>query len=115
MTEHSTQSFHRIPKRLRKTLTVDNGKEFSDFKTLEKRTGLDVYFADPYSSWQRGLNENTNGLIRQYILKGTNLRKIDAQIVREVVKRINHRPRKVLDFRTPHEVFYRAVRGAPAT
>jgi IS30 family transposase len=74
MTNASTKAFSRIPKWFRKTLTVDNGKEFSQFKQLEEKTGLSIYFADPYSARQRCSNENTNGLIRQYLLKGTNLK-----------------------------------------
>jgi len=115
MTISSAKAFRRIPKVMRKTLTVDNGKEFSMFKQLEEETGLSVYFADPYSAWQRGSNENTNGLIRQYLPKGTNFRDITNKDLALVVKRLNYRPRKCLHYQTPHESFYRAVRGALAT
>jgi IS30 family transposase len=71
MTQESIKRFKKIPRVLRQTITLDNGKEFSQFKELEKRTGLSVYFADPYAAWQRGTNENTNGLLRQYFPKGT--------------------------------------------
>jgi IS30 family transposase len=82
MTEKTITSFRKTPRILRRTLTVDNGKEFSQFKELEAKTGLKVYFADPYSAWQRGTNENTNGLLRQYFPKGTDFRNIpDKDIV----------------------------------
>jgi IS30 family transposase len=108
MTTASIKAFQRIPKKIRKTLTLDNGKEFSQFKQLEKKTGLCVYFADPYSSWQRGSNENTNGLIRQYFPKGTNFRDITSKDLAFVVKKLNHRPRKCLNYQTPHEIIYGA-------
>ena len=66
----------------------------------------DIYFANPYHSWERGLNENSNGLLRQYFPKGIELTNITEEQVQEAVERINHRPRKVLGFRTPHEVFF---------
>ena len=114
MTIASAKAFQRIPKIMRKTLTVDNGKEFSLFKELENKTSLCIYFADPYSAWQRGLNENTNGLLRQYFPKGTNFRNIENKALALVVKKLNHRPRKCLNYQTPHEVFYEAVHGALA-
>jgi len=100
---------------VRKTFTIDNGKEFSQFKKLEEKTGLTIYFADPYAAWQRGLNENTNGLLRQYFPKGMNFREITDKVLALAVKKINHRPRKCLDYQTPHEVYYQALRGAVAT
>lgn len=115
MTIASARAFQRIPKNMRKTLTVDNGKEFSLFKELEDKTDLCIYFADPYSAWQRGSNENTNGLLRQYFPKGTNFRNVTKIILALVVKKLNHRPRKCLNYQTPHEVFYEAVSGALAT
>jgi len=69
MTQQSIRYFRKIPRRLRQTLTLDNGKEFTQFKELERKTRLKVYFADHYSAWQRGTNENTNGLLRQYFPK----------------------------------------------
>jgi IS30 family transposase len=67
---------------------------------------VECYFANPYHSWERGLNEHTNGLIRQFFPKGTNFKMIKQQQVDQVVELINHRPRKSLDYRTPHEVFW---------
>lgn len=112
MTTASIKAFRRIPKVMRKTLTVDNGKEFSQFKQLEKKTGFCIYFADPYSAWQRGSNENTNGLIRQYFPKGTNFRDVTSKDLALVVKKLNHRPRKCLHYQTPHEIIYDAIHGA---
>ena len=115
LTSESIKAFWRVPKVMRKTLTVDNGKEFSLFKQLEEKTGLTIYFADPYAAWQRGLNENTNGLLRQYFPKGVNFRKVTDENLALAVKKINHRPRKCLDYQTPHEVYRQALRGALAT
>ena len=115
MTEQSTKSFCRIPRTLRQTLTVDNGKEFSQFKELEKRTGLLVYFADPYAAWQRGTNENTNGILRFYFPKGIDFREVSDKKLESVVRKINNRPRKCLNYRTPHEVMQDAQSGALVT
>lgn len=106
--------FLRIPELLRHTLTLDNGKEFARFRDIEKNTGLKVYFADPYSAWQRGTNENTNGLLRRYFPKGMDFRGVTEKTLAKVVEKLNHRPRKCLDYRTPHEVFMEASRGAVA-
>ena len=115
LTTESIKAFWRVPKVMRKTLTVDNGKEFSMFKQLEEKTGLTIYFTDPYSAWQRGLNENTNGLLRQYFPKGMNFREVTDKVLALAVKKINHRPRKCLDYQTSHEVYCQALRGALAT
>ena len=88
------------------TLTFDNGKEFADHAFISKCLNAKVYFAHPYCSWERGLNENTNGLLRQYFPKKTNLRDITHEQVDDAVYKLNHRPRKCLGYRTPHEVFY---------
>ena len=88
------------------TLTLDNGKEFTDHKKIGKKLGADVYFAHPYASWERGTNENTNGLIRQYFPKSMDFTSIDKNDIRWVMDRLNHRPRKKLGFKTPYEVFY---------
>jgi IS30 family transposase len=88
----------------RLTMTTDNGKEFALFKELEASLGLKVYFAHPYTSWERGLNENTNGLIRQYFPKQTDFAKVSHQAVAKVEWKLNNRPRKCLGYRTPEEV-----------
>jgi len=95
----------RVPAHQRLTLTVDNGKEFAGFKTLQTRCGLDVFFAHPYTSWERGLNENTNGLLRQFLPKKTDLRTVSARRLAQHVRSLNNRPRKCLAYRTPAEVF----------
>ncbi len=88
------------------TLTADNGKEFAGFKTLEKALGLDVYFADPYHACQRATHENTNGLIRQFFPKKTDFGWITDKEVLRVEDLLNHRPRKCLGYRAPHEVLH---------
>ena len=88
------------------TITFDNGREFAEHEKMAAELKADIYFANPYHSWERGLNENSNGLLRQYFPKGMELTDITEEQVQEAVERINHRPRKVLGFRTPHEVFF---------
>jgi len=88
------------------TLTVDNGKEFASHESVAETLQIKVYFADPYSAWQRGLNENTNGLIRQYVPKGSEVRSLTDRQVQHIMDRLNNRPRKSLGFLTPNEVFY---------
>ena len=112
MTAQSTALFRRMPRRLRYTLTVDNGKEFSQFKEIEAKTGMRVYFADPYAAWQRGTNENTNGLLRYYFPKGTDFRNVSEKDIALVVKKLNNRPRKCLNYQNPHEVLRQALCGA---
>jgi IS30 family transposase len=87
-------------------LTVDNGKEFANHESVAKALQIKVFFADPYSAWQRGLNENTNGLIRQYVPKGYDVRVLTDEQVERIMNRLNNRPRKLLGFLTPNEVFY---------
>ncbi len=89
------------------TLTVDNGKEFASHESVAQTLRIRVYFADPYSAWQRGLNENTNGLIRQYVPKGSEIRTLTDEQVGHIMERLNNRPRKALGFLTPNEVFYK--------
>ncbi|MGI9517427.1 MAG: IS30 family transposase [Pirellulaceae bacterium] len=100
----SIDSLNRIPQRYLKTMTFDNGTEFYRFKTIEHRTGLKIYFAQPYCSWQRGTNENTNGLIRQFFDKRQPLTTVTHQAVARAQQMLNNRPRKRLNFRTPAEV-----------
>lgn len=91
------------------TITADNGKEFAGHETMSKELNAQVYFAHPYSSWERGLNENTNGLIRQYFPKGSSFEAITDEQVEAVMHRLNHRPRKGLNYQTPHAVFFTQV------
>jgi IS30 family transposase len=114
LTTESVRAFGSIPRKMRKTLTVDNGLEFAQFKSYEDKTGLEIYFAKPYAAWQRGANENTNGLLRQYFPKGSDFKKVTEENVQQAVKRLNNRPRKCLNYQTPHEMFWEEARGALA-
>ena len=95
-----------------KTITSDNGFEFSNHKSIANSLDCDYYFCHPYSSWERGLNEYTNGLIRQYIPKGTSFEYITAEYIQEIEDKLNNRPRKSLNWRTPNEVFYERKEAA---
>jgi IS30 family transposase len=88
------------------TLTADNGKEFADHERISRDLRADVYFAHPYSAWERATNENMNGLIRQYFPKKRNFATITQQEIEFVMERLNNRPRKCLGFKTPNEVFF---------
>jgi len=94
------------------TITFDNGKEFAHHQAMADTLAVNVYFAHPYHSWERGLNEHTNGLIRQYFPKGSSLEDITAEQVMAVQDKLNHRPRKILGFKTPFEVFYGRISQA---
>ena len=87
-----------------KTITADNGCEFHGYKKLEKKHSLAIYFAYPYQSWQRGTNENTNGLIRQYLPKGCSMADLTQQECNMIANKLNHRPRKRYDYQTPQEM-----------
>jgi IS30 family transposase len=96
--------YRSMPPALRKTLTLDNGKEFAEHERLAAEAALKVYFADPYCAWQRGTNENTNALSRQFFPKGTDLAKIPKHRFTKVQQLLNDRPQKRLGYRTPSEV-----------
>ena len=89
-----------------KTLTYDNGKEFASHQQIDKELKSNGYFAHPYHSWERGLNENTNGLIRQFFPKGKDLVEITDAQIQEVMDKLNNRPRKCLGFKTPNQIFF---------
>ena len=93
------------------TLTLDNGLEFAGHQKVTSALGGATYFARPYHSWERGLNENTNGLVRQYIPKKRRLEDVDQDEVQAIADELNHRPRKCLDYRTPHEALCDAIRS----
>lgn len=91
------------------TITADNGSEFAAYEEIENKLGINFYFCDPYSSWQRGLNEHTNGLIRQYLPKKTDFTKVDYKTIKMIQNRLNNRPRKALGFKTPREALLEEV------
>lgn len=94
---------------LLRTVTTDNGGEFALHERLDARLGCTSYFCDPYCSWQRGTNENTNGLIRQFLPKSRDLSSVTQEELTMIVNTINHRPRKRLGFKTPHQVFMKSL------
>lgn len=98
-----------LPKELTKTLTYDQGKEMSDHKKFTVATGMQVYFAHPGSPWERGTNENTNGLIRQYFPKGTDFRTVSTKEIKRVQRQLNGRPRAAIGYRKPDEVIQQLV------
>ena len=106
VTEQLQQTIRRLPDEKRQSLTLDNGREFARPLELEKKLQLPIYFAHPYHSWERGTNENTNGLLRQYMPKGSDLTEVSPQELAGYVRQLNHRPRQCLGFHTAFEVFH---------
>jgi IS30 family transposase len=103
------EAFKSVPEELKKTLTYDQGKEMSQHEQFTIDTGIQVFFAHPGSPWERGTNENTNGLIRQYFPKGTDFTQVSEKEIKEAQRRLNGRPRKALNFYKPDEVFNKLV------
>jgi IS30 family transposase len=101
----AVRAFRGIPAAARNTLTVDNGKEFAAHAGLSKALTTGIYFAHPYHSGERGLNEHTNGLLRQYLPKKVPFNTLTQKQLDKIVSKINNRPRKVLGCLTPYEVF----------
>ena len=105
----------KLPQQMKQSLTYDRGMEMFEHKLFTEHTKMKVYFADPYSPWQRGTNENTNGLVRQYFPKGTDLSLISRKEIKRVQRQLNGRPRKVLGYRTPYESFNNLITDALAS
>lgn len=103
--QKTIERFDKIPKKKKYTITYDNGSEFSDHKMTEEKTKIDIYFAFAYHSWERGSNENANGLLRQFFPKKSIFATITQEQIEKAVKLINNRPRKRLNYLTPYEVF----------
>lgn len=103
VTKEFASSLNNLNKIFRKSMTYDNGVEMANHKWLANQTGINIYFAHPYSSWERGTNENTNGLIRRFFPKGTDFNKISLKQLKDAQNNLNDRPRKVLGYKTPNE------------
>ena len=99
----------KLPQQMKLTLTYDQGREMASHKLFTNITGVKVYFAHPRSPWERGTNENTNGLIRQYFPKGTDFNEVSKYEVKRAQHRLNGRPRKTLDYSTPYESFNQLI------
>lgn len=99
------RKFKHLPPGLKRSLTYDNGQEMAQHKLFTKNTRIQVYFAHPHSPWERGTSENTNDILRQFFPKGINFNKVSLGEINKVQNMVNDRPRKILDFSTPHEVF----------
>lgn len=111
MINATTKRMHGVPKQFKHTLTLDNGPENQDWETLQKKTSLQVFYAHPYCSGERGANENANGLLREYFPKGTDFTTISEEEIALVEHRLNTRPRKRLGWKTPLEVWSVALEG----
>jgi len=107
--EGYAKAFKSVPEELKKTLTYDQGKEMSQHTQFTVDTGIQVFFAHPGSPWERGTNENTNGLLRQYFPKGIDFMQVSEKTIKEVQRKLNDRPRKVLGYNKPDEVFNNLV------
>jgi IS30 family transposase len=99
-----TLKLNQLNQIFKKTMTYDNGTEMAKHQQITKNTGMKIYFAHPYSSWERGTNENTNGLIRRYLPKGTDFNKIDENKLNFIQEKLNNRPRKIINYKTPKEM-----------
>jgi len=104
VTRAFAKELNQFDEQLKKTMTYDNGNEMADHKWLAENDEMDIYFADPYASWQRGTNENTNGPIRRYLPKKNDFSNIGPEQLKTVQYRPNNRPRKIPGYRTPSEV-----------
>jgi len=103
------KEFKTIPRQMKKSLTYDRGSEMAEHKIFTKNTKIKVYFAHPYSPWERPTNENSNGLIRDYFPKGTDFNLVSKDEIKRVQNELNERPRKVPDMCTPKEIFEKFI------
>ena len=94
-----------FPSEAVKTITCDRGKEFAGWKRIEEQLNTNMYFADPYCAWQKGTNENSNGLLREFYPKSMDLSKTNEKEVNDILELLNNRPRKCINYKTPNEVF----------
>ncbi len=106
LTTLALKYFRGIPRAKQRTFTLDNGPEFSDWERLEEKSGATIYFAYPYHFWERGTNENTNGLLRQYFPRSLDFNLITKEELAHAVQKLNDRPRKRLGFKTPRQIFF---------
>lgn len=107
ITEKTVELFSSLPKKLRKSVTLDNGREFVEHFMWKGMCGIEnTYFADKWQPWQRGLNENTNGLLRQFFPKKTDFKKVSPEALAKATELLNNRPRKALDYKTPTQVLF---------
>jgi IS30 family transposase len=104
VTQQFAKHLNTLPQLIKKTMTYDNGLEMANHQWLSNNTGMDIYFAHPYSSWERGTNENTNGLIRRFLPKGTDFNNITLEKLKQIQNNLNNRPKKVLGYKTPNEI-----------
>ncbi len=104
--EKTIKRFEKIPRKKKHTLTYDNGTTFAEHQETEREIKMNIYFAFPYHSWERGCNENANGLLRQFFPKKSSFANINQKDIDKTCRLINNRPRKRLNYLTPYEVFY---------
>jgi IS30 family transposase len=105
-----SKKLSKLPLLYRKTMTYDNGTEMAEHKLITAQTGMDIYFAHPYSSWERGTNENTNGIVRRYYPKNTDFNRVKDAEIYKLQEHLNNRPRKVLGYYTPNEIYQFEIR-----
>ena len=109
VTQQFAQILNTLPKYILKSMTYDNGLEMANHKWLAEITGMNIFFANPYSSWERGTNENTNGLIRRFFPKGTDFNNITIEQIKQAQYSLNNRPRKILAYKTPNEIMNQEI------